>query len=193
MHRHESTIGGVLRGTVAGMIGGAAASWVMNQFQAAMQKSAPQPAGQEGREQAESSRYAGAEFQADKQRQQDGGDGGDDATVKTAQAISRGFFDHELTPDEKQAAGPAVHYAYGAIAGGLYGGLSELVPAVGAGLGMPYAIMMFALGDEIAVPALKLGPPPTATPPGKHLDYLAAHIVYGVALDVVSRVARHVV
>jgi len=112
--------------------------------------------------------------------------------VKTAAAISRNLFEHELSESEKKVAGPAVHYAYGTLVGGLYGGLAELVPVVGAAFGMPYGIALWLLGDEVAVPALELGPPPTQVPPDKHADFLAAHLVYGITLDVTRRVMRHV-
>lgn len=173
----------VLRGAMAGMIGGLVGSWVMTQFQAATQRSAANKQSQ-GDEESQSS-----SGNAERQQQSEG----DDATVKTAQAISRGFFSHELSPGEKKIAGPAVHYGYGALVGGIYGALAEMVPGVAAGFGIPYGMALFALGDEAAVPALGLGPPPTQIPAKSHADYLAAHIVYGVALDATRRFARHVV
>ena len=128
-------------------------------------------------------------------RQREGGSdgGGEDATVKTAAVISRNLFDHELSDQEKQVAGPAVHYAYGALVGGLYGAVAEVWPTIATGFGMPYGVALWALGDEAAVPALRLGPPPIEVPAEKHADFLAAHVVYGIALDVTRRVARHVV
>jgi len=173
----------ILRGALAGLIGGVVASWAMNQFQAATQNNAPpKPSGfAEG----------GQETSEPRQRQQD--DAGDDATVKTAQAISHKLFDHDLTPCEKKVAGPAVHYGYGALVGGLYGAVAEVWPGIAAGLGIPYAFALFVLGDELAVPALKLGPPPNEVPVKSHADYLAVHILYGIVLDVARRVARQIV
>jgi putative membrane protein len=52
----------------------------------------------------------------------------EDSTVKTASAISEGVFRHALTEDEKKVAGPAVHYAFGAGVGGVYGALAEMAP-----------------------------------------------------------------
>jgi putative membrane protein len=174
----------ILRGALAGVIGGVVASWAMNQFQAATAKNAPAKPSASGEGDRQVSRSSS-------QRQQQ--DGGDDATVKTAQAISRKLFDHDLTACEKKLAGPAVHYGYGALVGGLYGTLAEIWPVVSAGLGIPYAFALFVLGDEAAVPALGLGPPPTQVPVRSHADYLAVHILYGIVLDVVRRVARQIV
>jgi uncharacterized membrane protein YagU involved in acid resistance len=90
-------------------------------------------------------------------------------------------------------AGPAVHYAYGTLVGGLYGAVAEVWPLAGAGFGAMYGMTLWLLGDEAAVPAFRLGPLPTDIPARKHADYLATHIVYGVTLDLVRRVARHVI
>jgi len=175
---------------MAGMIGGAVASYAMNQFQAAF-KSPPhkeQPRGAASKGTA----TGGTEARASRKPQQHE-EGGADATVKTAQLISRNLFDHDLSDREKQIAGPAIHYAYGVIVGGLYGGLSEVLPVVSAGLGMPYGAVLWALGDEVAVPALGLSKPPTKYPLATHADALSTHFVYGITLDVVRRVARHLV
>ncbi len=184
MSSQSCTTTRVLRGALAGLIGGAVASWAMNQFQAATQKNeAAKPSG----------RGEGTRQSSEPSRKRQQTEGGDDATVKIAQAISRGLFEHELTPGEKKLAGPAVHYGYGALVGSIYGAVAEVWPGIAAGLGIPYAFALFVLGDETAVPALHLGPPPTQVPAKSHADYLAVHILYGIVLDVTRRVARQIV
>jgi len=180
MSSQSCTSSHLLRGALAGVIGGVVASWAMNQFQAATQKNAPAKPRDRGEG-------------GDRARQRQQQDGGDDATVKTAQAISRRLFDHDLTPGEKKLAGPAVHYGYGGLVGGIYGAIAEIWPGIAAGLGIPYGIAVFVLGDETAVPALGLGPPPTRVPAKSHADYLAVHILYGIVLDIARRVARQIV
>lgn len=198
------SFGDICRGAAAGAIGGLAASWVMNQFTMASQQRAEQASGaaerSEGGEARQRETSASSPQEQKPKRQQQGNGsggssdrGGEDATVETAQVISRNLFDHELSQKEKEIAGPVVHYAYGALIGSLYGAVAELWPTIATGFGMPYGVAVWALGDEIAVPALRLGPPPTQVPAEKHADFLAAHIVYGIALDVSRRVARHVV
>jgi putative membrane protein len=83
-----------------------------------------------------------------------------------------------------------VHYGYGTAAGGLYGALAEVWPNAKIGFGMGYGIALWLLGSETALPALRLGPPPTDVPPHKHADNLAAHVCYGLTLDFVRRVAK---
>lgn len=179
----------VFRGMAAGLLAGCAASWAMNQFQQMRpqqgSKSAPDQ-GQEAKDQAERENVAG-------QSLHQSADIDENATVKTAQKLSRKLFEHELTQPEKQVAGPAVHYAYGSMMGALYGGLSELLPITSAGLGLPFGFALWLLGDEIAVPALGLGKHPKEYAPEAHADALAAHFMYGVTTDMLRRVLRHVV
>lgn len=190
MHSSDSMIARAARGAVAGFIGGAVASWVMNEYIAAEQRRGRQLAQRRQQSQQRASQQSTA-LKQQQQRKQSGGE--DDATVKTAQLISRRLFHHELTPNEKKIAGPVVHYGYGSLAGAMYGALTELWPLAGAGFGMLWGTMMWLLGDEIAVPALRLGPPPTHVPVRAHADYLGAHLAYGIALDLARRVARHLI
>lgn len=47
--------------------------------------------------------------------------GGDDTTVKSAEAISEEVFRHELAEYEKKWEGPLVHYGFGMALGAFYG------------------------------------------------------------------------
>jgi hypothetical protein len=176
----------VFRGLVAGMIGGAAGSWMMNHMddltRAGKSRQTAESARQEQAGTAVGSRPQHAKEQAQ--------GGGEDATVKVAQTVSRNLFEHTLTDQEKKAAGPAVHYGYGTLVGGVYGALAEVWPNVKTGFGMGYGIAVWLLGSETALPALRLSPPPTDVPAHKHADNLAAHVCYGLTLDFVRRVAK---
>lgn len=185
----------VLRGMAAGLLAGAAASWVMNQFQQVRATNPPQRPENGG------GAAGGAEAKSHAQEGDEGEDKGlhqsenldENATVKTAQRISQQVLHRNLTDSEKQVAGPAVHYAYGSLVGALYGGMAELLPITSAGLGLPFGFALWVLGDEIAVPALGLGKQPTEYSPEVHADALAAHFMYGATTDVLRRVLRHVV
>ena len=148
---------------VAGAIGGLAASWVMPQFQLLLAHALGQSGPHEGQ--------------------------GEDATVKIATRISSAALGHELSAKEKKVAGPFVHYAYGTGLGALYGRLAQRHKATTSGFGGAYGAAAWALGDEIAVPALRLGKKPTETPVSQHFQTLAAHLVYGVTLEGVRRLA----
>ena len=150
----------VVKGIIAGAAGGLAATWVMSQFHALI---APPP-----EEQAKD-------------------ESGEDATVKTAEAISGKVFHHDLSEEEKKKAGPLVHYAYGTAIGALYGAFAVHNPITTAGFGTGYGAAAWVAGDEVAVPALGLAPKPTEVPLSKHAQELAAHLVYGANLEGVRR------
>ena len=179
----------VFRGMAAGLLAGCAASWAMNQFHQMRPLQSPQAAPGGGEEAKDKAENADAESKGLHQSS----DVDENATVKTAQKLSRKLFEHELTQPEKRVAGPAVHYAYGSMMGALYGGLSELLPVTSAGLGLPFGFALWLLGDEIAVPALGLGKHPTEYAPEVHADALAAHFMYGATTDLLRRVLRHVI
>ena len=178
-------VGDVANGVIAGAIAGAIASWAMNRFQAA-DAAIKSP----GTEQATSAQLEASQSGGSAKTAAPAADGhGENATTQVAQKIAG----RELTEPEKASAGTAVHYGYGAAMGALYGGLTELLPSVGMGLGIPYATAMWLFGDEIAVSALGLGKPVKETTPAEHATGFASHLVYGITLDISRRVLRHIV
>ena len=164
----------VVKGLAAGLIGGLVASWTMNQFQTLTSKLAK-----------EIEKSQGGQKKKESEPKE-----GDDATVKAASAISEGIFDHKLTKEEKKVAGPAVHFAFGAITGGFYGAAAELAPVVSLGAGLPFGLGFWLAADEAAVPALGFSKSPTEYPLSTHASALASHLVYGLTTDIVRRAVR---
>lgn len=166
----------LLKGAAAGLLGGLAASWIMNQFQAAVPlKSFKTLLGEGGGQSSGSS---------------SGGESAEPATVQAAEAVSEGLLDHEMTDDEKEWAGPAVHYAFGSSAGLVYGLLAEARPEVTAGLGLPFGAAFWLTADEGTVPALGLSKAPWAYPSSVHVYSLVSHLVYGVSAEAVRRLVH---
>jgi len=155
--------GNIWKGLAAGVAGGLLASWVMNKFQAAM-----------------------AQLENDGKKKRSG----EDATVKTADRVSRGLLNHKLTRKEKEVAGPAVHYAMGAVSGAIYGAVSEFLPQARRGLGLPFGAAVWFVADEVALPALGLSKKPADYPAGVHAKALASHLVYGLSADLVRKGVR---
>jgi putative membrane protein len=172
------------KGAVAGAAGGLVASFAMNQFQGLLKTLA------EGWEEGGQKPKKGQGQK--KKKQAKGGGSGDDATVKAASAISETAFDHQLSREEKKAAGPAVHYAFGTVTGGVYGALSERWPRLARVAGLPFGTAVWLGADEVAVPALGLSQPPTKSPASVHVQALAAHAVYGLTTEGVRRLLRRV-
>ena len=154
------------RGFVAGLAAGLIASWVMNRFQTFWSVVAPPPA-----EPAK-------------------GESEDDTTVKAAAAVSESLFRHSLSQREKRMAGPAVHYVFGTLVGGLYGAAAEKSPSVTAGDGFPFGAAFWLIADEAAVPLLRLSGPPNRYPVSVHLYALASHLVFGWTAEAVRRRVR---
>ena len=182
MRNNDSNL---LKGMVAGLAGGLLASWTMNQFQAAWTRMA------EGREKSHGAQSMQPSEGSQGEQGQDTGEQ-DDATVKTARAISKNVFGHELQESEKETAGAAVHYAFGTLTGGLYGALAEVTPQVTTAGGLPFGAGFWLLADEISVPLLGLSKGPTEYPVSTHAYALASHLVYGVTAEMSRRALRQV-
>src|SRR5262249_3929309 len=101
--------------------------------------------------------------------------------------ISSAVLRRPLSGDEKKRAGPIVHYTYGTAIGALYGGLAHNYKRTEAGFGSAWGAAAWALGDEVAIPALGLGKKQTDTPLSQHAQFLAAHVIYGMTLEGVRR------
>jgi hypothetical protein len=157
--------GSIARSAVTGAVAGLAGAWCMNQFQALWSKAASGLVRNQKPSQA----------------------GGEDATVKTAKAISENIFQHKLTEDEKKWTGPAVHYTFGSIVGAAYGVLAETVPMSRAGFGTAYGTGVWLFADEIGVPAAGLSESSLKYPLSSHVKALASHLVYGLATELARR------
>ena len=150
------------KGVLAGVVGGLAGAWTMNQFQAALSKMQSQPQTS----------------------------GGDDATQRAANAVARPIVARPLTRHEKRVGGSLVHYAFGSAMGGAYGAIAEVVPQTSMGWGLPFGAAVWLGADEIGVPLAGLSPAATETPASAHGAAFAAHLVYGTTADLVRRAVR---
>lgn len=174
-----------LKGVLAGVGAGLAASWVMNRFM-----SGP---GQKLQESLKSDEEKINDHVQRLQAEQRGGDGEpkQDATMKAADAlVATATGGQHLSFEQQEAAGPMVHYAFGALVGGLYGGLAEYSSTIRLGLGTGFGAALFAGADLMAVPAFHLGPPVSETEPKALANPLAAHLVYGATTELLRQMFR---
>jgi putative membrane protein len=165
----------VVRGILAGMAGGLVAAWVMNQFMAGP--------GQKLQEAVQSD-------EENREQQAHSSEPKEDATMKTAEAIVHTTTGDHLSRAGKEKGGPIVHYAFGALTGGLYGGLAEYSSKVTSGFGTSFGGVLFSTADLLAVPALNLAPSPSDQPASALATPFAAHIVYGATTEFVRRILR---
>jgi putative membrane protein len=164
----------LVRGILAGVAGGLAAAWVMNEFGNTL--------GQ---------RISDAvETPADKQELAAQSDG-EDSTMKMADKIVETVTGgRHLTHAQREVGGPIVHYTMGAVTGGVYGALAEYLPSVRAGFGTTFGGILFSTADVFGVPALGLGQWPDEYPLSSLANPLASHLVYGATTELVRRVVR---
>ena len=67
--------------------------------------------------------------------------------------MSRKTTGEPVPEPQKDTAGEAVHYGFGALLGGLYGAAGSVAPRVRTGFGTIFGTAVWAVADEIAVPA----------------------------------------
>jgi putative membrane protein len=161
----------LLRGVFAGVVGGLVASWVMNQYFVAVAKA--------------------TEATTEQPQQQDQKEG-EDSTQLVADAIASRVIGRHLDKEEKEKAGPIVHYAFGALMGGVYGGIAEYSSSARTGFGTLFGSVLFVGAHEIAVPALGFGKPPTQQPVSDQLSHWVGHMVYGATVELVRFGVRQI-
>lgn len=168
-----------------GLAAGALATYAMDQFlklassgQKALEKQKKLAEGE--------SQWAVAHEQALEEQKESEHEG---STEKVARKLAESAG-HHLSPETKKTAGQAVHYGFGTLVGALYGVTAELLPEATTGAGAAFGTALFLTADEIAVPAFRLGPPPQEVPFTSHLEYWAAHVVYGLTLDLSRSLLR---
>lgn len=82
------------------------------------------------------------------------------------------------------------HFSYGAATGALYPLLAERVRTRTRITGPAFGVAIWALSYLGWVPALRILPPATRHPMRRNLLMIAAHVVWGAALDFFTRPPR---
>lgn len=164
-----------IKGAIAGLIGGIAGTFAMNQYRTLWLKF-----DREGRH----------DWAKVEREQRAHASGTEAATSKAASAVAEVLIDRPLTQEEKRVAGPLTHYLTGGLPAAAYGIAVELQPKLGWGAGLPLGAIVFFLGDEVAVTGLRLSPPASEYTPSTHLYTLTSHTVYGLVTDGVRRLIR---
>jgi hypothetical protein len=96
---------------------------------------------------------------------------------------------HGPTAKAKRAASWAVHIGYGLKLGAIYG-LLRAETCHPARDGLAFAFASWLLVDELASSLFGLADKPTAYPIASHVQSLAQHVGYGLALASTTRVAN---
>lgn len=178
----------LLRALIVGATAGIAATLIMDQFQKLSSISQKAIEKQQKLSDGESP-WQIAHEQALEEQQAAQAEG---STEKVARNIAEAAG-KDIPQDSRKQAGQAVHYSFGTLMGIAYAVTAEFLPEISSGGGTAFGTMLFLGADEIAVPALRLAPPPTKTAPTDHLQHWAAHVVYGGSLELVRGLLGRVI
>lgn len=180
----------VVKGAAAGLVAGLVASWAANQFHSLWSV----VAGEEQNPEVArlSDRGGRPDTAAAKEEVAAGGTPPEDATVTIASKVSEVIFDHPLTKKEKHQAGVAVHYAFGAASGALYGAVAEVAPSTTIGGGAGFGTGVWLAAVEFVLPTLGLTRRPKHYPLRMHAYSLISHLVYGAVTERVRKTLRSV-
>ncbi len=160
----------MVKGSIAGLVGGLAGALVMTQFQAGL--------------------TAITEKNQKSKKKKEGEN--EPANVKVAEEISETLLGHKLLKSEKEPAGEAVHYAMGAASGFIYGVAAEVEPISTIGAGIPFGAAVWLIADDVVVPALGFSKPVAEYPLSTHAYALSSHMVYGLTTEAVRRLMRKI-
>jgi putative membrane protein len=97
---------------------------------------------------------------------------------------------HPLNAEEKQTALESIHWAFGALAGAIYGAAVEYEPTLGAWKGAAFGITLNKMTHESLLPKMGLSAPTETRPARERVSEWVSHAVYGVVTDAVRRAAR---
>lgn len=165
------------KGFLAGAVGGAAGTAVLNVFQKGSLAGTKAVEDRVGREHT----YT--------KQQEELLQGFEKAHTQTAEAVA-GVAGVTLSAAQKKQAALVTEYAFGILCGGAYGLIAEYVPQATAGFGTTYGAVLFAGASEVVLPALGMVPPVDERTPVQHLGGLTGNVVYGAVTEGVRRLLR---
>jgi putative membrane protein len=95
-----------------------------------------------------------------------------------------------LSEEAEVASVRAIHWGFGALAGGVYGALAEYQPVVTGRLGLTFGLTLCGITHASALPMMGLTETPENQPVREHASEVVTHAIYGVTTEVVRRLAR---
>jgi hypothetical protein len=159
----------VVTDLVVGAAAGAAATWVMGQATTWM--------------------YAWEDEQA--RDRENRAREGKTAYARAADRIARGV-NRDLSDEQQEQAGSALHWMTGLAAGAAYAVASRRWPAVRRAGGLPFGTGFFLTIDEGMNAVLGFTPGPRAFPWQAHARGLAGHLVFGLTVETMLSIYERV-
>jgi len=113
-----------------------------------------------------------------------------DSEVPPPVALAEQVTNRSLDGRQRQLAFQTIHFAFGALAGAVYGALTEFEPSLAAWRGAAFGITLNRMTHESVLPKLGLTPPKDELPTQDRISEWVTHAVYGVTTDSVRRLVR---
>lgn len=114
---------------------------------------------------------------------------GGSTAYETAARKTAKLAGFDLTKEQREQAGLAIHWTLGVGAGATYGLLRNRIPRMGIGTGLAYGTVFWLLMDEGVNYALGLTPGPTAFPWQAHARGWVGHAVLGTGVEAAFDIA----
>jgi hypothetical protein len=92
--------------------------------------------------------------------------------------------------ETKTALSYLVHWAYGMLAGGMYGAIAGRPKGLAIKGGLAYGTALWLYGDEAMAPLLGLQAGPMAVSPAQHAHRFGAHLAYGLGTAVATQILQ---
>ena len=108
-------------------------------------------------------------------------------TVRLAERVG---IAQQLDETDRRAASLAAHFGYGAAMGGVYGAVHEQIPLPLGVRGAAFGLAVWAASYQGWLPAAGILPAATHQPSERNNLMIAAHVVWGVSLDVLLAMMR---
>jgi putative membrane protein len=115
-----------------------------------------------------------------------------DPPMQLANRISDDVLRLNLPDEKKEKLAMGIHYAFGAIAGAMFGVVAPRAPFLSTGFGALYGTLFWIVGDEIGMPIMGISKPSQDYPWQTHARAWTAHVGYGAAVVGTFRLANRV-
>lgn len=124
-------------------------------------------------------------------QERDGADNPDSVTMQAADAFAAyAPGGRRLRLEERKQGGALVHYGFGMAMGMAYGGLAEIEPRIGAGVGVPFGTILWASTDLLSLPAVGFAKWPKDEPAAAHITHWMAHVIFALGMEATRRAGR---
>ena len=97
--------------------------------------------------------------------------------------LRKADLDDELSENEREQFSVMAHFGYGALGGMTYALADRLLPMPRGVRGPAYGLLVWAASYAGWLPVAGTLPPPQRRPAGRNVLLIAAHLVWGMALD----------